>query len=106
MIGREWSGVTARVYPKDFVILMPLDLPPTQHDCPHQMQEEEDKAAEERRRREQLQAQKAAALPPEPPADATEPLLTCLLRFPDGSRHSRRFKLADSLQASCLVVDR
>ena len=72
--------------------------------CP---QEEEEKAAEQQRQRAALAAEKAAALPPEPPADSTEPLLTCLLRFPDGSRHSRRFRRAEPLQASragCAVL--
>lgn len=41
---------------------------------------------------------KRAALPEEPPAAAGEPLVTCVLRFPDGSRAQRRFRISDALQ--------
>ena len=47
---------------------------------------------------ESLQA-KEAALPEEPPASAPDPLVTCVLRFPDGSRLARRFRTFDLLQS-------
>ncbi len=59
---------------------------------------EEAAAAETAARRERQRQAKEAALPPEPPADSAEPIVTCLFRFPDGGRHSRRFPLAASLQ--------
>lgn len=45
-----------------------------------------------------LQA-KEAALPDEPSASAPDPLVTCVLRFPDGSRLARRFRTVDLLQS-------
>jgi UBX domain len=45
-----------------------------------------------------LQA-KEMALPEEPPATAPDPLVTCVLRFPDGSRLARRFRTVDLLQS-------
>ena len=59
---------------------------------------EEAAAAEEVARRERVRQAKEARLPPEPPADSAEPLATCLFRFPDGGRHSRRFPLSAPLQ--------
>jgi ubiquitin fusion degradation protein 1 len=55
-------------------------------------------AEEERLRREGLRRAKEAALPQEPPAEGGVPVATCLFRFPDGSRHSRRFLLGSPLQ--------
>jgi UBX domain len=42
---------------------------------------------------------KEAALPEEPPMTAPDPLVTCALRFPDGSRLTRRFRTSDLLQS-------
>ena len=57
---------------------------------------------EERLRREALRRAKEAALPAEPSPGAAEPCAACLFRFPDGSRHSRRFPLDSPLQVgSC-----
>ena len=41
---------------------------------------------------------KEAALPEEPSASDAAPVVTCVLRFPDGSRTSRRFRTSDLLQ--------
>lgn len=41
---------------------------------------------------------KEAALPEEPPASVSDPLVTVVLRFPDGSRLTRRFRTSDLLQ--------
>ena len=42
---------------------------------------------------------KRAALPQEPGASAGEVVVTCVLRFPDGKRAQRRFRVSDALQA-------
>lgn len=42
---------------------------------------------------------KRAALPAEPSTSASEPLVTCVLRFPDGRRAQRRFRISDALQS-------
>ncbi len=44
------------------------------------------------------QQAKEAALPEEPPASVIAQVVTCVLRFPDGSRVSRRFRTSDLLQ--------
>lgn len=62
---------------------------------------EEAAAAEAAARRERVRLAKEAALPAEPPADSAQPLVTCLFRFPDGGRHSRRFPLGAPLQVGC-----
>lgn len=49
-------------------------------------------------RRERTRLAAEAALLPEPAADCVEPTVTCLFRFPDGGRHSRRFLLSSPLQ--------
>lgn len=64
---------------------------------------EEAAAAEAAARRERVRRGKEAGLPAEPPADSAEPLVTCLFRFPDGGRHSRRFPLGAPLQVGGLV---
>ncbi|PRW60527.1 Ubiquitin fusion degradation 1 [Chlorella sorokiniana] len=66
---------------------------------------EEAAAAEAAAKRERVRRAKEAGLPPEPPADSAEPLVTCLFRFPDGGRHSRRFPLAAPLQLLFDFVD-
>ena len=62
---------------------------------------EEAAAAQAAARRERVRLAKEAALPAEPPADSAQPLVTCLFRFPDGGRHSRRFPLGAPLQVGC-----
>lgn len=42
--------------------------------------------------------EREATLPPEPPATSAEPVTTCLLRLPDGSRTARRFRRTDPVQ--------
>lgn len=42
---------------------------------------------------------KRAALPEEPSSSASEPLVTCVLRYPDGRRAQRRFRVSDALQS-------
>lgn len=42
---------------------------------------------------------KQAALPAEPPSSCEEALVTCVLRFPDGRRAHRRFRVSDALQS-------
>jgi FAS-associated factor 2 len=49
--------------------------------------------------------EKEAALGPEPPADCTEPVTTCLIRLPDGSRISRRFLVSSPLEDLFTFVD-
>lgn len=66
---------------------------------------EEAAAAEAAARRERVRRGKEAGLPAEPPADSAEPLVTCLFRFPDGGRHSRRFPLGAPLQLLFDFVD-
>ncbi|KAL4434646.1 hypothetical protein ABPG77_002769 [Micractinium sp. CCAP 211/92] len=56
-------------------------------------------------RRERARLAAEAALLPEPAADCTEPTVTCLFRFPDGGRHSRRFLLSSPLQSLFHFVD-
>lgn len=55
-------------------------------------------AAAEAARRERVWRAKEAVLPLEPDAGGGQPLLTCMFRFPDGGRHSRRFTLDSPLQ--------
>lgn len=42
---------------------------------------------------------KRAALPEEPSSATDEPVVTCVLRFPDGRRAQRRFRISDALQS-------
>ena len=60
-------------------------------------------AAFEAARRKELQEAKAAALPEEPLSDV--PVVACLFRFPDGSRHSRRFALTQPMSLLFDFVD-
>lgn len=60
-------------------------------------------AAAEAARRKAIQDAKAAALPEEPSADV--PAVACLFRFPDGSRHSRRFALTQPISHLFDFVD-
>jgi ubiquitin fusion degradation protein 1 len=57
-------------------------------------------AEQERLQREAYRLGKEQALPAEPPLGSAEPIVTCLFRFPNGSRHSRRFPLSSPLQVS------
>lgn len=53
---------------------------------------------------ERIRQEKEASLPPEPPA-GTQGCTTCLVRFPDGSRHARRFRHIDPLASVFQFVD-
>lgn len=48
---------------------------------------------------------KAASLPPEPPAGSPEPVVTCAVRFSNGTRAQRRFMCASSLRCLFDWVD-
>lgn len=48
---------------------------------------------------------KEAALAPEPPPDSSEPITTCQIRLPDGSRISRRFTQSAPLEDLFAFVD-
>ncbi|KAL4856793.1 General transcription factor IIH subunit 2 [Chlorella vulgaris] len=62
-------------------------------------------AEQERLQREAYRLGKEQALPAEPQLESPEPVVTCLFRFPDGSRHSRRFPLSSPLQLLFDFVD-
>ena len=68
--------------------------------------------AEELARKLALMAEKTAGLPPEPPVagggaptTTTTTTATCLFRFPDGTKHTRRFSFTDPVQILFDFVD-
>ena len=52
-----------------------------------------------------IRNEKLSTLVPEPEASSTEPNFILLIRFPDGSKHSRRFLLSDKLHSAFHFAD-
>lgn len=65
---------------------------------------QEDAAIEDAERRKRMEAS-ACTLPEEPLSDVTSGVIACLVRFPNGERHSRRFLISDPISLLFMFVD-
>lgn len=65
---------------------------------------EENRKEEEGRRLKELREEKGNALPPEPSMDDSD-VVNVMIRFPDGERLNRRFKVTDDIKYLFYYVD-
>lgn len=67
--------------------------------------EQLEKQARENELRAQIAIEKSKLLPPEVQEDWPGPTMTCMVRWPDGSRHQRRFRQEDPVSQIFDFVD-